>query len=66
MKKTEIAKLRTMNEAELVRTANEDREKLRGMKFDLSAGKVKSAAAVRDLKKKIARMMTFTRQKHKK
>ena len=63
MKKTEIAKIKSMNVTELSKGIVEDREKLRAMKFDLSGGKVKNVVAVRELKKKIARMMTFIRQK---
>ena len=66
MKKTEIAKLRTMNVTDLSKAVTEDREKLRAMKFELSAGKVKNASMARELKKKIARMMTFANQKNEK
>lgn len=63
MKKKEITKLKSMKKAELLKNVDEAREELRGMKFDLAGGKVKNENAIRELKKKIARMLTFAKQK---
>ncbi len=45
--------------AELEKFVKDSREKLRTMKFDLAAGKVKNVKDLRELKKDIARALTF-------
>ncbi len=57
--------LKQKNEKELQRLLQEDREKLRQLKFDLSAGKVKNVREIRKTKKDIARIMTILNIKEK-
>lgn len=57
------SELRTKSPAELQKMLVEYREKLRQLRFDLSAGKVKNIKAIRELKKDIARILTLLRQK---
>jgi len=52
-----------MNEKELIKKLEEDREKLRQLKFDLSAGKVKNVREIRKIKKDIARILTSLNNK---
>lgn len=59
MKSKEIRELKTKPKAELRKLVKESRERLRGLRFDLKAGKVKNVAELRTLKKDIARMLTF-------
>lgn len=59
MKKNEIKELKARPADELSRMVRETEEKLRGLKFDLAAGKVKDISVIRENKKKIARMKTF-------
>ena len=46
------------SDKDLRRLLEEDREKLRQLKFDLSAGKVKNVREFRRVKKDIARILT--------
>lgn len=55
--------LKQKNEKELQRLLQEDSEKLRQLKFDLSAGKVKNVREIRKIKKDIARILTVLCQK---
>jgi len=59
MKKKDIQELKNKSEAELHRLVNEGSERLRGLRFDLAAGKVKNVAELRELRRKIARIKTF-------
>jgi ribosomal protein L29 len=59
MKKKEIQEVKIKPKAELQKMLKEARERLRSLRFDLEAGKVKNAAELRKLKKDIARIMTF-------
>jgi ribosomal protein L29 len=63
MKKKETAELKTKPLAELEKFVKDSKEKLRVMKFDLAAGKVKNVKDLRALKKDIARALTFMRGK---
>jgi large subunit ribosomal protein L29 len=54
-----IAELRQKNKSELGALLNDDREKLRQLYFDLSAGKVKNVREVRKTKKEIAQILTL-------
>ncbi len=63
MKKKEIIELKTKPLAELEKFVKDSKEKLRAMKFDLSAGKVKDVKDLRSLKKDIARALTFMKGK---
>ena len=51
--------LKIKSEGELVSLLKENQEKLRSLKFDLAAGKVKNVTEFRKLKKIIARILTF-------
>jgi ribosomal protein L29 len=59
MKKREIQELKNKPLAELEKLFREGRERLRVLKFDLAAGKVKDVRELRDLRKNIARLLTF-------
>ena len=63
MKKKEITELKTKPVAELEKFVRDSKEKLRVLKFDLIAGKVKNVKDLRMLKKDIARALTFIRDK---
>jgi len=54
-----IAELRQKTKSELEGLLNDDREKLRQLYFDLSAGKVKNVREVRKTKKEIAQIFTL-------
>ena len=62
MKKQQIQEMKNKPEAELRKMLREDREKLRGLKFDLAAGKVKDIAELREMRKNIVRILTFLNQ----
>ncbi|OQX00933.1 50S ribosomal protein L29 [Candidatus Parcubacteria bacterium A4] len=55
-----IAELLQKNEAEKTKILKDDREKLRQMRFDLVAGKVKNVREIRKIKKEIARILTIS------
>ncbi len=59
MKKKEIQELKHRPVEELARLVQEGSEKLRSLRFDLAAGKVKDISAIHEARKKIARMKTF-------
>lgn len=59
MKKKSIQELKNKPKAELLKLLKEARERLRSLRFDLEAGKVKNVAELRKLKKDIARLLTF-------
>ncbi|MEK9134917.1 MAG: 50S ribosomal protein L29 [Patescibacteria group bacterium] len=44
---------------EILKTLQEKREKLRQLRFDLSAGKVKNVREIRQIKKDVARILTL-------
>lgn len=58
MKRDDVKKLMSQPDAELESLLKTEREKLRTLRFDLDAGKVKNVAALREAKKTIARIMT--------
>ncbi|MDP2910321.1 MAG: 50S ribosomal protein L29 [bacterium] len=58
-----VKELRQKSKSELQRLLQEDREKLRQLRFDLSAGKVKNVREIRKIKKDIARILTILCQK---
>jgi len=58
----EIKELKQKSETELQNLLKEDREKLRQLRFDLAAGKVKNIRSVRALKKDIARTLTLLKK----
>lgn len=55
----DIKELKQLNKEELVKKSQDDREKLRQMRFDLAGGKVKDVREIREIKKEIARIMTL-------
>lgn len=59
MKKKDIQELKNRTPEELAHMVREEQVKLRGLRFDLAAGKVKDITAIHESKKKIARMKTF-------
>ena len=59
MKKKDIQELKHRTAEELAALVKDGSEKLRALKFDLAAGKVKDITGIRDLRKNIARMKTF-------
>jgi len=63
MKKKDIQELKIKSEAELGRLIKEDGEKLRALRFDLAAGKVKNVKTLHETKKAIARAKTFLRER---
>jgi len=66
MKKMDIDDLKTKPEAELLNLLHEYREKLRELRFDLAAGKVKNVNEIHNTKKAIARISTFLNLKKNK
>ncbi|MFA5355426.1 MAG: 50S ribosomal protein L29 [Candidatus Paceibacterota bacterium] len=54
-----IAELRQRNKADLEKLMADDKEKLRQLRFDLAAGKVKNVKDVQKTRKEIARIMTL-------
>ena len=63
MKKKEITEFKNKPFAELEKFVKDSKEKLRVLKFDLAAGKVKNVKDLRMLKKDIARALTFIKDK---
>jgi len=61
MKHREIQELKTKPTPELLKLLKEWKERLRVLKFDLAAGKVKNVKELRKLRKNIARALTFMR-----
>lgn len=59
MKMTE---LRRKSAEELKKLLQENREKIRQLRFDLAAGKIKNVKAIRQTKKEIARILTLLNQ----
>jgi ribosomal protein L29 len=59
MKKKDIQELKNRSVVELTNLEHESRERLRALRFDLAAGKVKNVAELHEVKKKIARIKTF-------
>jgi large subunit ribosomal protein L29 len=54
-----IQEIRSKSKKELQRLLEEKREKLRSLKLDLAAGKVKNVREIREIKKDIARILTI-------
>lgn len=52
-----------MQKEELERILRDKKEKLRELRFNLVAGKVKNVREVREMKKDIARILTLLKQK---
>lgn len=58
-----IAELRQKSQAELEKNLEDNRERLRQLRFDLAAGKVKNVREIREIKKDIARILTLLKEK---
>ncbi len=58
MKSRESKELHTKSETELMALVHDAREKLRVLRLDLAAGKVKNVGEFRVLRKDIARILT--------
>ena len=56
-----IKELKQLSREELKKKMADAREKLRQMRFDLQAGKVKDVREIRQVKKDIARILTIMR-----
>ncbi len=63
MKKKDIQELKQRPAEELARLAEEGNEKLRALRFDLAAGKVKDISEIRETRKKVARIKTFIHER---
>ena len=57
-----MQELKSKPTIELSRLARDGAEKLRSLKFDLAAGKVKNVNELRALRKNLARMKTIIRE----
>jgi len=64
MKRTEVQKLKGKNAVELAADIEKTRKELEQMRFDMASGKVKNVQMIREAKKKVARMLTFIKQKN--
>ena len=62
MKKKEIQELKNKPIGELERLVIDSGEKLRALRFDLAAGKVKNVNELHQTRKRIARAKTFLNQ----
>jgi large subunit ribosomal protein L29 len=60
-----ITELRQKSLSELQKLLIESRERLRELRFDLAAGKVKNIREIRKVKRNIARILTLLNQKSK-
>lgn len=63
MKKQELQQLKSRSHEELQKELTDYNEKLRNLKFDLAAGKVKNVREIRAIKKIIARIITIVNEK---
>ena len=63
MKQKEIQELKNKPDAELERLIHDDNEKLRVLRFDLAAGKVKDISKIREARKGVARMKTLLNER---
>ena len=57
----ETEELRQKSKDELKKIVQDSRERLRQLRFDLAAGKVKNVREIRKIKKEIARILTILR-----
>ena len=59
MKIREIQELKNKSHAELQALLTESKKELRTLRFDLVSGKTKAIHTIQELRRKIARIMTF-------
>lgn len=57
-----ISELRQKSEKELIKVLEDDQKKLRQLRFDLAAGKVKNVRLIRKTRKEIARILTLLKE----
>lgn len=57
-----IQELRQKSKTELQKMLQDSRERLRQLRFDLAAGKVKNVREIRKIKKEIAKILTLLKQ----
>lgn len=62
MKKKDIQEMKNKSTPELHKLVEDNTERLRALRFDLAAGKVKNVAELREVRKRIARAKTFIHQ----
>lgn len=65
MKRQEFQQLKEKGEIELHKDLKTFQEKLRSLKLDLAAGKVKNIKEIKNVKKIIARIMTLINENNK-
>ena len=63
MKKNAFQELKSKSAEELRKDLTAGRERLRGLRFDLAAGKVKNVREIRGTKKTIAKILTLVNNK---
>ncbi len=59
MKKQDFQQLKSKSHAEMQKELRETQTKLRDLKFDLAAGKVKNVSEIKKLKKVVAQLSTL-------
>jgi ribosomal protein L29 len=59
MKKQDFQQLKSKSKPEMLKELREDQIKLRDLKFELAAGKVKNVSDIKKLKKVVARLSTL-------
>jgi large subunit ribosomal protein L29 len=63
MKKKDIQEMKNKSVPELQKLVTDGTERLRALRFDLAAGKVKNVAELREVRKSIARAKTFLHER---
>jgi large subunit ribosomal protein L29 len=58
-----VKELRQKSKDDLNKILQDDREKMRQIRFDLSSGKVKNVREINKIKKDIARILTILNEK---
>lgn len=57
-----FSELKQKSKEELKKTLEESRDKMRQLRFDLSAGKVKNVREIRKIKKSVAQILTLLKE----
>lgn len=63
MKNSEIKELKEKSLPRLQKELQDERKSLSDLRFQLAVGKSKNASKIREVKKKIARLLTFIKEK---
>lgn len=58
----DLAELRQKSKTELQKILQSSQERLRQLRFDLAAGKIKNVREIRKIKKQIAQILTLLNQ----